>query len=247
MKIESLNYNLYPQYSQMKKSNSVNFSSLYSCEIPTDTEKYSGLMKNVSFSIALGDMTHIKADAYIVPEFDNCASYGGVGGAIARTGAEQGIDEYQKFVDKNGAQEFSSVVLTDSHGGNSKKLLHAVTIGAPKETEFNTVHNSVYNALVTAKKNNIRSVVCPAMGTGIIGSLTDEQSAKAILSAVKKFADEGNSMDFCLVVHGDKSAFTDFKKVMNLKLYENAQEETGQKAFDPQKFINGIFNNYFRH
>lgn len=219
----------------------INFTGkLPKCELPAIMERIEGQIRNVTLRVAFGDMTKIKADAYIVPQFTSCASYGGVGGAVARSGAVKGIDEFQEFVSKQGEQKFGTVLLTGSYGGNSDKLLHTVSVGSSKEHEFNTVQTSIYNALRTAEENGVKSVVSPALGTGIIGQLTPEQSAKSILSAVKNFADEGRNMDVSVVIYGDRGAYNDFIKTLSTKSYENASKEKGIKEFDMGQWIVGM-------
>lgn len=220
-----------------KAANTISFKGYSKCVLPDFMGFVEGQMRNVRFRVALGDMTKIKADAYIVPNFKGGASYGGVGGSVARAGAVKGLEEFDNFVAKNGIQEFGSVLLTDSHGGNSDKLLHAVSVGSGASAEFGTVQSSIYNALQTAEKNGVKSVVSPAMGTGIIGDLTPEQSAKAIFSALKKFADEGKNIDFSVVIYGDTRAYNDFLKTMTTKSYESLEKEVGQKDFNVAKWF----------
>lgn len=210
------------------------------CELPQVMERIEGQIRNVTLRIAFGDMTKVKADAYIVPQFTSCASYGGVGGAVARAGAVKGIDEFQEFVSRGGEQKFGTVLLTNSHGGNSNKLLHTVSVGSSKEHEFDTVQTSIYNALRTAEENGVKSVVSPALGTGIIGQLTPEQSAKSILSAVKNFADEGRNMDVSVVIYGDRGAYNDFVKTLSTKSYETANKEKGAQELDIGRWIVGM-------
>jgi O-acetyl-ADP-ribose deacetylase (regulator of RNase III) len=97
------------------------------------------------------------------------------------------LDEFQEFVDSEGEQKFGTVLLTKSGGGNSKHLLHVVSVASPREHEFDTVQTAFYNALKVAETNGIKRIVAPAMGTGIIGQLTAAQSAKAMMSAIEQY------------------------------------------------------------
>lgn len=216
--------------------NRVNFSGFPKCELPNLMEKIEGQIRNVTLRIAFGDMTKVKTDAYIVPHFNDGASYQGVGGAVARAGALKGIDEYRNLIIKKGQLNFGTVLLSDSHGGNSNKLLHVASVNSAPEQEFAVVNTSIYNALRTAEENGVKSVASPALGTGIIGNLTPEQSAKSILSAVKQFADEGRNIDFSIVIYGDKGAYNDFVKTLSTKSYEKSTAEVGKKEFDLYKF-----------
>jgi hypothetical protein len=82
--------------------------------------------------------------------------------------------------------------------------------------------------------------VAPALGTGIIGQLTDEQSAKAMMSAIDRFAKEAGKMDVSLVIYGNIQAFSAFKDVLVNQKYETAQRETGERQFDPNRWVVGM-------
>ncbi|MFA6255989.1 MAG: macro domain-containing protein [Candidatus Absconditabacterales bacterium] len=126
--------------------------------------------EGLPISLVLGDMTQISADAYIVPHFNGEASFGGVGGAIANGGAIKGMEEYEQMVEqekkaKGGSienfQEWSKATVTESGGGNSKFLIHVVSVDSGKENEFDVVSGAVYNALSEATKRGLKNVVIP--------------------------------------------------------------------------------------
>ena len=206
------------------------------CKIPAKMPQTKGQMKDVTVTVAGGDMTQIKADAFFVPEFSSCASEGGVGAAIARGGAEEGLNEYDKFIEKNGELDFGKVILTKSGGGNSEWLLHGVTAGADADNQFEVAQNATYNALKSAQDFGLKSVVIPAIGTGIIGHLTNTESAQAILAGINKFAQEGGKMDVSVVVYSVGQGYRDFAGVLNSKSYENATSTVGTKEFDMADF-----------
>ncbi|MFI3241892.1 MAG: macro domain-containing protein [Alphaproteobacteria bacterium] len=187
-------------------------------------------IQNISVQVISGDMTSIKADAYIVPQFNNCTSYGGVGGAVNRAGACTGMKSYDEIV-RSGRQDFGSAFLVPSGGGLSKFLLHVVSVGSGERQEFETVQKSIFSALKLADDAGLKSILCPALGTGIIGDLTDEQSAKAILSAIAKFAEVATSLEeFSIVIYGGRTVY--FETVLNSASYQDAKPQRGCRAFD---------------
>ena len=210
--------------------------SLDKCILPYNMPRTEGKIGNVSVSVAGGDMTQIKADAYVVPEFDDCISEGGVGGAIYRSGAEEGMEAYGKYIAEKGKLNLKDIFIAESGGGYSKYLIHAVTVGANKDNAYEVARDGVFNALTEAQKKGIKSVVIPAIGTGIIGSLTNSESANAILNGVKKFADNGGKMDVCAVVYSTGAGFNDFSNVLKSKSYENPETKTGTKDFNATAF-----------
>ena len=211
-------------------------NSLAKCKIPSKMQYTTGNIGNVTVNVALGDMTAIKADAFVVPEFQTRVSEGGVGGAIWSKGAGKGMEAYEKHIKKHGKQEFGSVVVTDAGGGNSSKLLHAVTVGSGAENEFTTIQTAVYNALRTAQEQGMQSVVIPQMGTGIIGSLTSEQSAGAIMSGINQFNADGGKMDVSVVIYGSQNAYNTFTNSLQNHSYTEAQPEVGTKEFNIAEF-----------
>jgi O-acetyl-ADP-ribose deacetylase (regulator of RNase III) len=205
---------------------------------------FNGRIGNTSVQVSLGDMTQVKADAYLVPEFDSCVSLGGVGGAVYRGGAVSGMNAYENHLKSNGgSQPFGAAIVTPSGGGNSKHLIHVVSVGSDRQEEFKTVQTSVYNALKAAAGKGIKTVVAPALGTGIIGQLTSEQSAQAMLSGIQKFAVEvGDQNQVQIVIYGDKRAQETFGRVLSSGTFSHAVAEfqIGQKEFDPEEWIRSM-------
>jgi O-acetyl-ADP-ribose deacetylase (regulator of RNase III) len=200
-----------------------------------------GQIGSNNVDVVLGDMTKIESDAYIVPQFTGAASYGGVGGAVARAGAEEGLAAYQRFIDQKGEQKFGQVVLTKSGGGRSSCLLHVVSVGSGEEDEFNTIQTAFFNALKVAESQGIESIASPAMGTGIIGSLTAEQSANAMMSAADQYAAEGGKpIKLSFVIYGDESAYNAFVTVLQSGVYKTAKKEKGRKEFNIGEWIVGM-------
>ena len=218
----------------------INPTDTKKCNIPFSMPQTKSQINDVSVTVVGGDMTLIDADVYVVPQFNSCASEGGVGGAIARRGAIKGMNEYNEYIDKNGKLDWSNVVLTESGGGKAKYLVHAVTVGADRDSSFEVVQKAVYNALNIAQQQGLQSVVIPAMGTGIIGTLTDVQSANAIMAGINQFANEGGKMDVSVVVYSQGKEFNDFSEVLTSKSYVNAAPVTGTKEFNMGAFIREI-------
>lgn len=207
------------------------------CNIPSFMPQAQSQINNVAVTVAGGDMTSIEADAYIVPQFDSCISEGGVGGAVMRGGAVKGMNDYGKYIKKSGNLNWSDVVLTKSGGGNSKYLIHTVTAGAEADNSFEVIQKAVYNSFKIAQQQGLQSMVIPAMGTGIIGHLTNEESANAIMAGINQFANEGGKMDVSVVVYSTGQGYRDFENVLKSKSYENAKPVTGTKEFDTNAFI----------
>jgi O-acetyl-ADP-ribose deacetylase (regulator of RNase III) len=193
---------------------------------------------NSCVKVIFGDLTKIRADAYVVPQFTTAASYGGVGGAIARSGALKGIEAYEAFVDGKGTLGFSSVLMTEAGGGNAKHLLHTVSVGSARADEFSTVRNGLLNALRTAAENGLTSIVAPAMGTGIIGKLTAEQSARAMMSAIELYGADGTAdLTVSIAIFGDEAAYNAFNQVLESRSYVASVAEPGARELDFGRWV----------
>jgi len=175
----------------------------------------------------LGDLTEVEAGAVILPQFNDQASYGSLGGNMYDSGAKKGIDEFNKFAKSNRPLEWGKVLVTESGKKNPKYLIHVVSLAPGGKTEldssarlvkldsskeFETVHKAFFKCLKEAQKKNIKTVAAPTMGYGIIGSLDASESAEAMLSAVKKFAKAGGKLTgISIIIYKDKDAYKDFK------------------------------------
>ena len=203
-----------------------------------------GKIGNTQVHIVAGDITALEVGAYVIPQFASCASFGGVGGAVARSGGEEGLNKFQGFVDAYGEQPFSSVLLTESGGGNSNSHLHAVTVGSGREEEYLVIHNALLNVLAAAGESNIESIAVPALGTGIIGQLTKEQSAKSMMSAIMKYTTQNaNIRHIYFVIYArseQDDAFQAFANVLQSRSYENAEPEDGNAEFSWKRWNEGM-------
>ncbi len=196
--------------------------------------------------IVMGDLTRAKVDALVAPEFAGGASFGGVGGAIARSGASAGLEKYDEIVNKKGEQKFGTVILTDSGGPGAPYLLHSVTVASGREKEFSTIQTAFYRALHTAQTAGLKSIASPALGTGIIGDLTDEQSAQAMMSAIQRYRQDGGrpiSVEF--YIYGDPRAFAAFQNVLSSQSYAASNpKQSGGREFDPFRWTAEMQNDF---
>lgn len=199
-------------------------------------------MKKTNFTakVIAGNIATMAVDAVIIPEFDSCASYGGVGGAIARSGAKLGLDEYNQKA-QNSPLAYGDAVITPSYGGKSKYLIHVATVGSSKGEAFMITYKAVYRALQLAKEVHVKTIAIPAIGNGIIGSLTLEQSAKAIFKAVADFSEQSpHIMEIVMVIYGSPEDARPAQAVLDNQSYLSTVNEVGQKQFNPAEWMEGF-------
>jgi O-acetyl-ADP-ribose deacetylase (regulator of RNase III) len=192
-----------------------------------------GVIKGNSVSVRTGDLTKLQADAYVVPQFTDQASFAGVGGAVARAGGERGLARYEEHLLVNGDMRVGEAFLARSGGGNADCHLHVASLVSDRKGEFGVVHTAFYNALRLAIEHGIGSIAAPALGTGTGGHLTPEQSAKAMMGALDRHATEGKPpVEVTFVIFGDEKALAAFSRVLSEGLYEGALPEAGAKEID---------------
>ncbi|MDY2830873.1 MAG: macro domain-containing protein [Alphaproteobacteria bacterium] len=185
-------------------------------------------IKKIDVEIVSANIACMNVDVVVVPEFQGCASYGGVGRAVAQAAA-QGMHEYDTYAK---AQPFSlgSATLTPAGSVFCRYLAHVVTVGCSREDSFKCIKTAVEKALVLADLKGAKSIAIPAVGTGVIGSLTLKQSAKAVFGAVAEFASLAQNISQVkfVIYRGDPQPA---EEVLMDESYLTDAPEVGEKEF----------------
>ena len=141
---------------------------------------------SINVIVKNGNIAEEKVDCIVIPEFTDWASYGGVGAAISACGMEKGLALYDTAVQQK-PLALGHVMITES-GLKNIKLAHVSTVNSQKETQFKVIFDAVLMVLLEAEKQGMKTIAIPELGTGVIGFLTQEQSARAIFCAVNQFS-----------------------------------------------------------
>ena len=188
----------------------------------------------IQINIELGDMTEKKADAYVVPHFNNGASYDGVGGAVFERGGQDGINAFDSQLRALGQAEFGSVFSTQSGGGNAPHLLNVVSLGSGAKNEARIITLAMYNALVAAYNMGLKTIAAPALGTGDAGQLTAEESARAMMEGIEQFSNEMDRLrlvlsvqEVTIVIDEDRAAYESFLKIKSESEMKPARPASG--------------------
>ena len=92
---------------------------------------------NIEVIIKNGNIAVENADCIVVPEFNDCAFYGGVGASIADCGMRCGLDIYNAAAQTK-PLESGQVMITEA-GLKNIKLAHVATVNAEKAEQFRVV------------------------------------------------------------------------------------------------------------
>ena len=128
------------------------------------------------------------------------------------------------------------VLITES-GLKDIKLAHVSTVNSQKETQFKVIFDAVLTTLLEDEKHGMKTIAIPELGTGIIGFLTQEQSARAIFSAVNQFAihcPDSNIKEIRLVIF--RSSTVPAETVLSKQSFE-FENEIGEKQFSFEAWL----------
>lgn len=190
---------------------------------------------SISIIVKNGNIAKEKVDCIVVPEFSNCASYGGVGAAISACGMKRGLYLYDTAVQQE-PLALGHIMITES-GVTNIKLAHISTVNSQKETQFRVIFDAVLRVLAEAEKQGMKTIAIPELGTGVIGFLTQEQSARAIFSAVYQFSKlcpDSKIEEIRLIVFCNSTVPAE--TVLSQRLFE-FKNEIGEKRFDVEAWI----------
>lgn len=159
----------------------------------------------VKLAISQGDISRIATEAVIVPNPQKEAGSGGIFDAMHEAGCIAGCEAMRNWHELSTSNmELGSVLTVPSGGGSCKYLSHVASVcefGYGHDWNFAAVAASVQNALTDLARRGVGKVAIPMMGTGQMGWLNAEQSARAMLIGVDRFskAHPDSQMEVALV------------------------------------------------
>ncbi len=201
-------------------------------------------IENIDIVIKNGNIAEEKADLIVVPEFNSSASGGGVGWAIINAGMQAGLDLYNKAAQKK-PFNCGDVMITKS-GKRGVALAHVATVSASAQEQPVAVVKAVFNTLKFANDKNLQNIAVPELGTGIIGNLTQEQSAQLIFNAVYEFAKanpDSNVKKVSLVIYYGASLDPAIRVLANKTYMKLPDFMVGNKKIDGVRGLISLFYN----
>jgi O-acetyl-ADP-ribose deacetylase (regulator of RNase III) len=138
----------------------------------------------------IADTDQHQAEAYVVAANNELWMGAGVAGALKRAAG----DEVEREAVEQGPIKVGDAVLTGAGDmpPPARALIHAAAMGFTDRTQIYASPESVAMATVMVLElcldNNLRSVVFPALGTGV-GGLDVEAAAKTMAMVLRAFLD----------------------------------------------------------
>jgi O-acetyl-ADP-ribose deacetylase (regulator of RNase III) len=156
-----------------------------------------------------GDITDLDTDAIVNAANAALQLGGGVAGAIRRKGGPKIQEECNKI----GGTHVGGAVITTGGNLKARYVIHAVGPRLGEGHEDEKLKDATLNSLKLADKNNLKSIVFPAISTGIFGFPKDRCST-IMLSTTIAYLEGPTKLEkvvFCLY---DQDTFEIFKNTL---------------------------------
>ncbi len=155
-------------------------------------------VKNTQMVIMQGDITKIKAEAIVNAAGEDLVMGGGVAGAILRAGGY----EIQEECNKLAPIKAGEAVITTAGKLQARYVIHAVGPRWGEGNEEEKLKSALVNSLKLAEKHRLKSIVFPAISSGIFGCPKD-WVASIMLKTTLKYLDRAENTSltqimFCL-------------------------------------------------
>lgn len=141
--------------------------------------------RKIDVKVVKGSILNVNARGLVVPQFTYDMSLAGVSGGVARSGHYRAVFDYG-IAARQMRMPFGYALVTN--GVEDTKIINVSVLGNCKEkSAFDIVQLATFSALTIAEQNGVSEIAIPALGTGRSGTLSFEQSAQAMLSALETF------------------------------------------------------------
>lgn len=163
-------------------------------------------MRVPEIELIKGDIAEVGADAIVNAANDHLWMGAGVAGALKRAGG----DEIEREAMAKGPIAVGEAVATGAGRLPAKWVIHAAAMGQDLRTDADKIRRATASALRVADEIGARSIVFPALGTGVGGFPIDD-CARVIVDAVRAHLDSGSRLErVTFVLRGD-DAFRAFE------------------------------------
>ena len=163
--------------------------------------KISKTISSSELVLLKGDITELEYDAIVNPANENLQLGSGVAGAIRNKGG----DTIQLECDKIGKTYVGGAVLTNAGNLKAKHIIHAVGPRMGEGEEEIKLKNATMNSLLLAEEHGLKSIVFPAISTGIFGYPVQKCAEIMLLVIVEYLKRPTNIMVVGICLWGDEN------------------------------------------
>ena len=175
--------------------------------------KISKTISSSELVLLMGDITEQDYDVIVNPANENLQLGGGVAGAIRKKGGE----EIQKECNKIGGTYVGGAVLTGAGNLKAKYIIHAVGPRMGEGEEEVKLKNATMNSLLLAEEHNIKTIVFPAISTGIFG-YPITKCAEIMLQVIVEYLKRPTNLSVVAVCLWDDESFEVFSNQLILMI-----------------------------
>ncbi len=140
--------------------------------------------------IVRGDIAQVAADAIVNAANDHLWMGAGVAGALKRAGG----DEIEREAMAKGPIGVGDAIATSAGRLPAKWVIHAAAMGQDLRTDAEKIRLATASALRVADEIGARSIVFPALGTGV-GGFPLEECARIVVDAVRAHLARGSRIE----------------------------------------------------
>lgn len=163
----------------------------------------------IEVETVVGDITKLSVEVIA-----NSASYdlrmeSGVAGAIKLAGGE----EIEREAITQGPLKAGEAVITSGGKLGARYVIHCASRPPGSSATYSKVRASVLSGLRLASSKSIRSVAFPAIGTEN-GGMSNEESANAIIAAIREHSRHPGAVQRIVLVASDTSMAQNFEDVL---------------------------------
>lgn len=137
----------------------------------------------IRIEVREGDISRFEADALVNAANNRLWMGSGVAGALKRAG---GVEIEEEAV-KKGPVPVGEAVVTRAGHLKAKYVIHAAVMGQDLTTDAEKIRRATRNSLLRADELGLKSIVFPALGTGV-GGFPLEECARLMLSVIREHA-----------------------------------------------------------
>jgi len=167
----------------------------------------------VKIEVYQGDITQLELDALVNAANNRLWMGGGVAGALKRVGGKEIEDEAVK----KGPIPVGGTVVTGAGKLKAKYIIHAAVMGQDLKTDAEKIRQATRNSLLRGDELGIKSLVFPALGTGVGGFPLDE-CARIMISEVRQYSAGETGLNRVVFALFDQPACQVFKQELDKQL-----------------------------
>lgn len=159
--------------------------------------------------LAQGDIAQQEADALVNAANNRLVMGAGVAGALRRAGGR----EIEEEAVAQGPIPIGEAAVTSAGRLKAHYVIHAAVMGMDFRTNADYIRAATENSLRRAQELGLRSLVFPALGTGV-GRFPLGECARIMLEVVRRHAQAGTTLERVAFVLYDRPSYEAFRRVL---------------------------------